>query len=182
MPSSDGKITHRDLASEAVLTRALRDSAVNSAKIAAEAVVTDKLADLATTISKMSDPVFVSTGTANGSDSPVLTNSYQTTATFSVTVPAWVGTLDIFAVGTLGPFNTATADTYYARVRIGGVETAVGNSYLPSGHAESITAPGRRTISAPGSSVAVDLQAYKGASGAGNDYDSIVSAVAVGVR
>lgn len=137
--------------------------------------------DQAVDIDRMEDPVFADTVYSIDSSYTITTTAGQTMETTNLTVPSWVGTVNIMAVSNICVFSAGASQTCFHWTSIGGTDGPHVQDDLISGEDIVQTNTFTRSISSPGSTVAIALEGSVASSSESGCY-VWVNAIAVGVR
>jgi hypothetical protein len=144
MPTSDGVIRSSDVANDAVITRCVDGQAI--------------------TVTELEDPVFAEIASTNFLNIS-LTTSYADAITDTITVPSWVGDLDVLLVSDAQITNGSGAlQSVICRNTVGGTVLGAGVHDVTNGETGQVSKASGRSISSPGATVAVLTEAKVGAS------------------
>ena len=140
------------------------------------------IADLALTLDMLSDPVH-SGGANDSSTNDSLTTTPTKVASATITIPTWVGSIDILVVGTAQLTNSSGATQSIAvSARVAGTSTgAMQGTDCANGEITSVVHVRHRTIVAPGASVEVAAYTYTTV-GTNSVNFSAIDAMVTGVR
>ena len=134
--------------------------------------------DQAVDIARMLDPVY--TETIRGSWTGTITTTLTHRAANTFTIPTWVGSVSILAVGTVVVHGDST-QTVTCGMYVNGGATLIVAEDIISGETRTIIRNSESTVTSPGSTVEIKMQV---GTGTGNETSAsaVTEAIAVGVR
>ena len=174
MPTSNGQVTGRDI----------RQKAIKQSHVFPAAIDTTELAGLAVTVDKTDDPQFVGVGESDRFHDVSLTTTLTERASFTVTIPSWVGQIFVLAIGGAQFTNSSgSTQSIIAEVTINGDPSITTGTQqgIPTGITASVTDVAVAAVATPGSTVTIGVN-VKVSPGTNSSNNGEVHAIVTGTR